>query len=161
MRLRRMELAVLGITLAFILFMGGFFTGRSWSAVNIAAVAVAEQPPPVAVQTNQNPAGTASTNQSPMSTDNTNPQETQGSSKPESSENTQVSEPISDGRININTASKTQLKELPGIGDTLAERIIEYRTRNGSFSKIDDIRKVTGIGERRFEAIQDMITVGN
>jgi competence protein ComEA len=50
--------------------------------------------------------------------------------------------------------------DLPGIGPVLAERIFEYRRQNGPFSSIEDIRRVSGIGEKRYEAIQDKITVG-
>ncbi|MGB9749528.1 MAG: helix-hairpin-helix domain-containing protein [Caldisericia bacterium] len=62
--------------------------------------------------------------------------------------------------ININTASQKELEELPGIGPTLAQRIIDYRDKNGYFQTIEDIKKVSGIGDKKFEAIKDLITVG-
>lgn len=62
--------------------------------------------------------------------------------------------------ININTASQKELEELPGIGPTLSQRIIEYREKNGYFQTIEDIKKVSGIGDKKFEAIKDLITVG-
>lgn len=66
---------------------------------------------------------------------------------------------ISDnGKININTASKEILTRLPGIGEVLAERIIEYRRKN-KFSSIDDITKVSGIGVVKYEGIKDLITI--
>ncbi len=61
--------------------------------------------------------------------------------------------------ININNCSARELESLEGIGPVLAERIVEYRRNNGPFGKIEDIRKVPGIGEKRFEAIKEMITV--
>lgn len=61
-------------------------------------------------------------------------------------------------KININIATKEELQKLPGIGPVLAERIIEYRQTN-RFSKIDDIKKVSGIGDKKFEAIKDYIVV--
>lgn len=61
--------------------------------------------------------------------------------------------------ININTATKEQLKTLPRIGDAYAERIIEYREKNGYFKDIKDIKKVSGIGEKMFENLKDKITV--
>jgi|YelNatPaOPRAMG01_1025707.scaffolds.fasta_scaffold00849_7 competence protein ComEA len=62
--------------------------------------------------------------------------------------------------ININSASQKELEELPGIGPTLAQRIIDYREKNGYFQTIEDIKKVSGIGDKKFEAIKDLITVG-
>lgn len=62
-------------------------------------------------------------------------------------------------KININTASKEELIMLDGIGDVLAERIIEYREENGSFSSIEEIQNVKGIGTLRFNTIKDYITV--
>jgi competence protein ComEA len=62
--------------------------------------------------------------------------------------------------VNINTATLEQLDTLPGIGPTYAQDIIDYRNANGLFTKIEDIMNVPGIGEGKFEAIKDLITVG-
>lgn len=64
-----------------------------------------------------------------------------------------------DTRININTASASELQRLPGIGPALAARIIEYREAWGPFSTIEDIMEVSGIGPRKFEDIKDLIKV--
>jgi competence protein ComEA len=63
------------------------------------------------------------------------------------------------GKVNINTAGVEQLKTLPGIGDVTANDIIVYRDKNGAFKKIEDIMKVAGIKEGRFEPIKELITV--
>lgn len=63
------------------------------------------------------------------------------------------------GRININTASVELLTELPGIGETLAARIVEYRDEHGPFRKADALMNVKGIGEKTYHAIADLITV--
>ncbi|MBC7319612.1 ComEA family DNA-binding protein [bacterium] len=62
-------------------------------------------------------------------------------------------------KININTATAEELEELPGIGPTLANRIVSYREKNGPFKSIEDLMKVSGIGEKRFESIKDLIVV--
>lgn len=64
-----------------------------------------------------------------------------------------------DGKININTASREQLMTLAGIGETKADQIIAYRTDNGAFQKIEDIMQVAGIKEGLFEKIKECITV--
>ncbi|NMB06946.1 MAG: hypothetical protein GX981_00990 [Tissierellia bacterium] len=64
----------------------------------------------------------------------------------------------SNGKININIAPKEQLMTLPGIGEVLAGRIVEYR-ENTPFKSIEDIKNVSGIGDKKFEGIKDLITI--
>lgn len=61
--------------------------------------------------------------------------------------------------ININKATETELETLPGIGGSLASRIIEYREKNGKFSNIEDIKNVSGIGESKYDSIKNLISV--
>ena len=71
-----------------------------------------------------------------------------------------LSSPVStSAKININTANAAMLQTLSGIGPVLSERIIEYRNQNGLFGVIDDIKDVSGIGEKKFEGIKDLICV--
>ena len=62
-------------------------------------------------------------------------------------------------KVNINTAKQTELETLPGIGPSTAQKIIDYRTKNGKFESIEDIQNVKGIGEGKFEEIKDSICV--
>ena len=63
------------------------------------------------------------------------------------------------GLININTADINQLTALPGIGPALAERIVDFRETKGQFNSVEDIKNVSGIGEKRFQDLKDKITV--
>jgi len=68
--------------------------------------------------------------------------------------------PAPKAKININTASAAELETLPRIGPAVAQRIIDFRTKNGAFKRIEDIMKVQGIGEKIYQNIKDLITVG-
>ena len=61
--------------------------------------------------------------------------------------------------VNINTANKQQLTTLPQVGDSTAEKIIDYRTKNGGFKSIDEIKNVSGIGDKTFEDFKDLISI--
>ena len=169
MRRRRIELIALALTFGFVCFLGGYFTG-SRGAVNIIAVEPTQretQPHQAAAASN---AAVSVRTQQPSASAHS--AETTADEPAAEEESGVLEEPqyaaaqppgalrSGDGRININTASKSELKDLPGIGDVLAGRIIDYRNQYGAFSSIDGIMRVSGIGEKRYEAIRDKITVG-
>jgi len=64
-------------------------------------------------------------------------------------------------KIDLNRAELWLLEALPGIGETLAQRIVDYRSANGPFHRIEDLLKVSGIGEATFENMKDFITVSD
>ena len=75
------------------------------------------------------------------------------------SESTKSNHSKSNDIVNINTATQTELESLPGIGPSLALKIINYRKENGKFSSIDEIKNVSGIGDSKFEEMKKYINI--
>jgi comEA protein len=71
-----------------------------------------------------------------------------------------AAKPAVSGTININTASATDLQALPGVGAKTAQRIVEYRQKNGPFKKVEDLMNVRGVGEKNFLKLKNQIGVG-
>jgi len=63
------------------------------------------------------------------------------------------------GKVNINSATESDFENLPGIGPVLAQKIVDYRSQHGPFRSIQDLMKVTGIGQKKFDSLQAYITV--
>lgn len=74
-------------------------------------------------------------------------------------QSTIISGASGNGIVNINQADINELMSLPGIGESIAENIIDYRNKNGNFKNRDDIKNVSGIGESKYSKIKDKITV--
>lgn len=68
-------------------------------------------------------------------------------------------EDVKDGKININTADVDLLQTINGVGESLASKIIDYRKQNGKFKSVDDLKNVSGIGDKKFEDIKDKVIV--
>lgn len=65
------------------------------------------------------------------------------------------------GKVNINTATAQELDSgLPEVGSIMAQRIVDYREKNGKFKAIEEIKNVSGIGDKTFEKLRDSITIG-
>jgi competence protein ComEA len=62
-------------------------------------------------------------------------------------------------RVNLNTATMTQLDGLPGVGPVLAQRIVDWRTAHGQFTTVDQLRDVSGIGDAKFAQLRDRVMV--
>ena len=69
------------------------------------------------------------------------------------------SKPLPEGMVNINTADEKELDKLPGIGPAMAKRIVDYRTENGAFQAPEEIKRVKGIGDAKYEKMKDKIAL--
>ena len=72
-----------------------------------------------------------------------------------------ASQPAPDTKVNLNTASAEQLTALPGVGEKLAARIVEYRQKAGAFKSIQELMNVKGVGEKNLARIQAHLTLGD
>lgn len=125
----------------------GFFVGRNYTQNPVQVSVLAQD--------------TFSTSETTVETTVPQSEETQESTQPVQTEETQAqSEGQDDGLINVNTADQQMLMELPGIGETLSQRIIDYREAHGPFKSLSELMNVSGIGEKRLENILPYATVG-
>jgi competence protein ComEA len=63
------------------------------------------------------------------------------------------------GKVNVNTADQKALEALPGLGPAKAKAVIEYREKHGAFKSVDDLKNVSGIGEKTLEELKDKVSV--
>ncbi|MDF2591142.1 MAG: competence protein ComEA helix-hairpin-helix repeat protein [Clostridia bacterium] len=76
------------------------------------------------------------------------------------SKNTMVSSsPIKKNKLNINKASAQELDALPGVGPSIAQKIVEYRSSKGGFKSIEELNNVSGIGEEKYKDMKDLVTI--
>ena len=64
-----------------------------------------------------------------------------------------------DGKVNLNTADQTALETLPEVGPALAQAILSWREKNGRFSAVEDLMSVSGIGDKTFDTLRDLVTI--
>lgn len=155
-------------TLIFVAFTVGFFIGRSYNH-NVPQIQVASPPTVTAPQESEPTAATEPTADALLAA-TTEPTQPEPSTEPSealpepSDAPDETSEPTeqasSGGKININTATADQLTQLPGIGPTLAQRIVAYRTAHGAFSTVSELKNVYGIGDKKVAALSDYATAG-
>jgi competence protein ComEA len=147
--LKKAELAVICLTLLCLCFTAGYFVGRS-SGAHVVTVRTLE---PAAMTSASSAADTSA---GPASEpDKLAPPVTE----PASSASAASPEPDS-GKLDLNAATAAELDTLPGIGSVIAQRIIDYREQHGGFKSTGQLKDIDGIGDKKFDAVKDMITVG-
>ena len=113
--------------------------------------------PTIGESKEQNEQNGQSQNQTLM--DETSKYVTSSSGVVQEEQTNEKSEQKNNEKININTATQTQLETLPGIGPSTSLKIVNYREENGKFKNIEDIKEVSGIGDAKYENIKDLICV--
>lgn len=164
------------LTVVFTAFLCGFFCGRNLSVrdttvtyFNISAAAFSDAQTDAAASPSAvlpEAAAAQALSEAPVSLAESNEtlapqqQETGAPQVQESLTEQSDAVSLSSALVNVNTASLELLKTLPGIGDVLGQRIIDYREANGPFENLSELMNVSGIGEKKLAALQDYATVG-
>ena len=140
LKLKKFEIAAIAIALLAAAFTGGYLAGSGDSDGNIRIEGLETVQKDV---------------DAPSGADGTEYGETpEGNEAPDADQQAEAG-----AKVNINTATVAELETLPGIGEVLARRIVEYRENFGDFRSTEEIMEVSGIGDGKYEAIKDMITV--
>ncbi len=117
-----------------------------WSAASSQPAGIVSEPQPESAEPPQASSAEGSSGEVP------------GAEEPEPS----AAQPgaASNGKVNLNTATLEELDTLPGIGPVLAQRILDYRALAGGFTSVEELTEVSGIGEKTYEDLRNLVTVG-
>lgn len=144
---------LLMIVLLFVAFCAGLYIGKQQKADGFVIVTQRQAPAQETAERKETEKTTQGTKPSVKATE-----KTAQSTASQTEESTEPTEP-GDTRMNLNTATKEELMTLPGIGEVLAQRILDFRESYGPFQSVDDLDMVEGIGQKTIDKLRERVTV--
>ena len=158
----RPELLICALAFGALCFLGGFFAGRN-SLRPLDTVLAETAKTAVDAEDAQGPDAEPAEPDTPAAEAADTPEDTapEETAPGDPAEETPAEAPAQDedGRIDLNTATAADLETLPGVGPVLAARILDYRAAYGPFRAVEELLNVSGIGEKKLEAIRSLVTV--
>ena len=156
----RPELLICALAFGALCFLGGFFAGRN-SLRPLDAVLAETAKTAADTEEAQDPDTEPAEPDTPAAEAADTPEDTapEETAPGDPTEETPAEAQDEDGRIDLNTATAADLETLPGVGPVLAARILDYRAAYGPFRAVEELLNVSGIGEKKLEAIRSLVTV--
>lgn len=158
MKGKRAETIVIVLSLLLAAFAGGYFTGRNTASGGGTQV-YTQLPVPVEEAVDDDSLND-STQEEPVLPDASSAVPLTGQTAEDAVEPSDA-DAQQEERINLNTADVDELMTLPGIGPVIAQRIVDFREEYGPFSAVEELLDVSGIGEKKLEAVKDLVYVGD
>ena len=158
MKGKRAETIVIVLSLILAAFAGGYFTGRNTTSGGGEKV-YTQLPVPVEEFVDEDSQSTDS-QEEPVLPDASSAVPLTGQTAEKDADESDA-DAAQEEKINLNTADVDELTTLPGIGPVIAQRIVDFREEYGPFSAVEELLDVSGIGEKKLEAVKDLVYVGD